>query len=510
MSATARSELDEPFTERVSRLYRELERAIKWNRPAILLAIYSSEFVRADAEAALAARLREIGQSITHYQVTNPINADIPLYLAQHSDRTRTIFFVSGLRWGGGSDGLNAYRALNIRREYFVEERIRAVFWLTEGEALELPKQAPDFWAFRHRVVEFVDLPMREQIIRTVSELAWRDLEDRTLHTDTDIKIELRERLLRDLPEVDETLAARAELMFTLAGLYWAKGDHDQAILLIHSALTASERVGNTRLQSLILNLLGNIYTELGREYEAIELYQRSITLDSNNAFPYHNLGNLYYRQGRINEAIAILRDEVAANPNNAAIYNDNGCVYYRWGVYDDAISAFQHAIELEPGFAIAHHNLGYVYYEIGIMNNAAVAFQHAIELDPKFLLPNHYLGKVYSFLNLINEAIVTFQHAIEIDPLYVRARISLAGCYRKIGNQLHYTEEIETARKLADQKNEYVRACFESVSENVNEALALLKVALEQRQVLPAVARRDPDFDFIRDDPRFKVLVGE
>jgi hypothetical protein len=32
----------EPFKERVDRLFHELELAVKWDRPSILLAIYSS------------------------------------------------------------------------------------------------------------------------------------------------------------------------------------------------------------------------------------------------------------------------------------------------------------------------------------------------------------------------------------------------------------------------------------------------------------------------------------
>jgi hypothetical protein len=57
-------------------------------------------------------------------------------------------------------------------------------------------------------------------------------------------------------------------------------------------------------------------------------------------------------------------------------------------------------------------------------------------------------------------------------------------------------------------QQNVYNRACFEAIQGNADEAIALLKIALEKRLVSTAVVRRDPDFDFIRDDPRFKALV--
>ena len=66
------------------------------------------------------------------------------------------------------------------------------------------------------------------------------------------------------------------------------------------------------------------------------------------------------------------------------------------------------------------------------------------------------------------------------------------------------------TRPQLTVKETEYDRACFESICGNVDEALALLKVALEKKQTPFAWARRDPDLDFIRDDPRFKALVGE
>ena len=54
-----------------------------------------------------------------------------------------------------------------------------------------------------------------------------------------------------------------------------------------------------------------------------------------------------------------------------------------------------------------------------------------------------------------------------------------------------------------------YNRACLRPFDGNVDEALALLKVAMEKKHMSLAWTRRDPDFELIRDDPRFKALVG-
>ena len=63
----------EPFEDRIDILFHELELATKWRRPSVLLAIYNSEYVRADADIALENRLQNLGQSAYHIKIKNLI-----------------------------------------------------------------------------------------------------------------------------------------------------------------------------------------------------------------------------------------------------------------------------------------------------------------------------------------------------------------------------------------------------------------------------------------------------
>ncbi len=636
-------ELELRFEERIDILFRELELAVRWNRPSILLAIYASEIVRADAEAALSERLRELGQTVTHYRVTGEENADIPLHLSQHPDKAQTVFFVSGLQWGGGSDGQGAYRALNIRREYFVDYRVRAVFWLTEKEAIALPAHAPDFWAFRHRVVEFVEPPEPGRIVPAARVLAWRDLDMYTLREDTDAKIALREALLADLPGGDETLAARADLLYTLAGLYWAKREYEKSVELWQQALRLAERLENVLLQAWCYNGLGNVYRALGRyedaqavyrraieldpkyvtphnglgnvyrdlsRYEdalaayrrAIELdpkfafphnglgnvyralgryedaliayrraidldpqyvaphnglgnvyadlgryedalaaYRRAIELDPKYAYPHNGLGNVYrdlgsyedalaaYRRaidldpkeaaphnglgnvyadlGRNEDALAAYRRAIELDPKFAHPHNGLGTVYHRQCRYDDALAAYRRAIELDPKEAAPHKGLGNVYADLGRTEDAIAAYQRAIELDPKYAHPHNDLGLIYYAQGRYEDALAAYRRAIELNPKYAAPLVGIAGASRHLGDMAQAARYVEMARALLP--DEYHLACLESISGNIDAAIEHLRKALEAKPDQRDWARRDPDFDFIRDDPRFKALVS-
>ncbi len=149
--------------DRVNIVLDELSLGIQWERPSLIVLVYRSEHIKKKVQTILAKALEESGQIVLQYVVDN-LHYDIPLDLLDHPKHKKAVYFVSGLRWGGGRGYSNAYRALNMHREYLVEGNIKAIFWLTINEGKQLARFSPDFWAFRHRVVEFLDLPLKDSI----------------------------------------------------------------------------------------------------------------------------------------------------------------------------------------------------------------------------------------------------------------------------------------------------------------------------------------------------------
>jgi hypothetical protein len=151
------------FEDRVNIVLDEVALGIQWERPSLILVVYRSEHVKNMVQAILTKSIGASGQDVLHYAVDKD-HYDIPLELLDHPKHERAVFFVSGLRWGGGRGYSNAYRALNMHREYLVEGNIKALFWITVNEGKQLARHSPDFWAFRHRVVEFLDLPSKKRV----------------------------------------------------------------------------------------------------------------------------------------------------------------------------------------------------------------------------------------------------------------------------------------------------------------------------------------------------------
>ncbi len=151
------------FEERVNIVLDELSLGIQWDRPSLIVIIYRSEHTKTRVQSLLGKSLKKSGQAVFLYSV-DKLHYDIPIEMINHPQHNRAVYFASGLRWGGGRGYSNAFRALNMHREYFVDGNIRAIFWLTKIEAKQLPRFAPDFWAFRHKVVEFPELPNQNKL----------------------------------------------------------------------------------------------------------------------------------------------------------------------------------------------------------------------------------------------------------------------------------------------------------------------------------------------------------
>jgi tetratricopeptide (TPR) repeat protein len=574
-------ELKESFETRTKRLGRELERAIQRQAPAILLVVYASEWVREEVERELRRHINDLGQKVVSVRVDKE-HGDIPVTLDSYENPQETVFLISGLQWGGGEDGLNAYRSLNLRREWFIEKNWRVVFWLTERETVALARQAPDFWAFRHRVIEFVEPPETGHRAAVARELAWRDWSE-NIRDETDAKIGLRESLLAELPENDETLASRLSLLITLGGLYWAARDYAKAeqafkrtieldrefkspiswgawsglggiyseLGQIDDAIQSYQRaIEFDPTDEHSWNNLGKLYSDLGQSGEAVQAYQKAIELAPKYTSPWNGLGNLYKDLGQTDQAIMAYEKAIELDPafayawqnlgnayrglgqNDNAIksyqraielpnsfgtptnahalaWNGLGIVYYDLGQNDDAIKAYQKAIELDPIFAPTWNGLGVIYRDLGQNDQAIQSYQKSIELDPKFALPWYSLGTVYLIIGDYEKALSAFTKAREIEPDDASYRASIVGVLKKLRRESEATELTKIIRPLMEKDEEYSRACFEAICGNLEEALRLLKIALEKKQQSLVWVRKDPDFDNLRDDPRFKELVG-
>ena len=209
-------EVEQTISERVNELANYLLRAGKAHKAAILFATYLSEFTRTNADTQLEKTLTERGETIIHVRIhPEGDTTDLPYYLRCHPQKGSAIFFIHDLTQGGET----AVKHLNYRREYFIDDQQRVLFWIHETEIGTLARTAPDFWAFRGRTISFLEQPTPESQNDLLSNLTFFNFHgDNTLpKTDLENGIRLRQELLAELPTNEGNLASRTELLYTLA-----------------------------------------------------------------------------------------------------------------------------------------------------------------------------------------------------------------------------------------------------------------------------------------------------
>jgi tetratricopeptide (TPR) repeat protein len=101
---------------------------------------------------------------------------------------------------------------------------------------------------------------------------------------------------------------------------------------------------------------LAKIYTNRGRAYNELRLYDQAIA-DYNQAISlapklqaaYYNRGNVYRLEGRYDQAIADYTIAIMLDPNDPEPYGNRGYVYELQGKRDQAIADYRASQQIAP-----------------------------------------------------------------------------------------------------------------------------------------------------------------
>ncbi len=371
------------FDENIGVLQEELNLAAKWGRPSILLAVHKSKLSQDKAENELESRLRREGRGVVRI-VVNPERADVPHLIMAAPASDQAVFLVSNIDWGGGEDGKEAYRALNLYRELFVENHIKAVFSLTSNEAANLARHAPDFWAFRHRVVEFASVRAAHKASLPAGLLLWDIPETVDPFDELEDKIRAREEIMTKLPRNSEALSTRVDLYYALAHLYWLCGDAERAQAALQSGLDLAMGHQLAELAWHLQNGMGVLLHEAGKYEEAAEAFHRALEAAPESSTLLINLSAATCMLGRNQDATIIGKRAVRIDPGDARIWNRLGYIYEAMGKVDDGRTCFGEAVELAPRDSAYLVSLAIAYWLVERPDEAMRHLQAARQLSAR------------------------------------------------------------------------------------------------------------------------------
>ena len=89
---------------------------------------------------------------------------------------------------------------------------------------------------------------------------------------------------------------------------------------------------------------------------EAIQEFDKAITIQPSYYFAYHKKGNALYNLQRYEEAIECYDKTIQKNPDDSLAWLNKGTAFIQMKEFEKAISCFDSAIELNPMFFSALH----------------------------------------------------------------------------------------------------------------------------------------------------------
>lgn len=212
---------------------------------------------------------------------------------------------------------------------------------------------------------------------------------------------------------------------------------------------------------------------------KAGEEFRRSLELNPRYAFAHHWYAiNYLIPLKRFDEAIAEIKEALAYDPLSLIINVTVGLVFYFGRQYDTAKEHYLKTLQMNQNFAMAHFFLGQVYVQKAEYQKAIEEFQESLKL----------FGNSTNMLAALGNA------------------AALAG-KKNIAEKV-----LENLRELAAKTyvSPYDMATIYAGLKDPDNAFRYLKQAVLERAYLLLYIQVDPVMDVLRQDKRFKVILGK
>ena len=199
---------------------------------------------------------------------------------------------------------------------------------------------------------------------------------------------------------------------------------------------------------------------------------------------------DLYFTRRDFYAALIKYLEAGRLNPYSEFIYNKIGITYSQLKFYTEASAAFYRAMGLNPKYPYPFNNLGSVYFAQDDKKKAEKYFRKAISMNPKVASFHINLGSLYFERKEMDKALAELKQGLSLDP--------------NIMNRAEAISLVAAGSQTSPTERSYMMARLYASVGDAQRAVDSLQSALNTGFTdLDAIAQ-EPDFDPIRNDPKF------
>jgi TolB-like protein/class 3 adenylate cyclase len=200
----------------------------------------------------------------------------------------------------------------------------------------------------------------------------------------------------------------------------------------------------------------------------------------------------------------------IELNPNYATGHH----WYSEWllymGMSAEALNEMALAVELDPVSQAIIKDQGIMFYYTRQYEKGIQMAKIALDLDPNFRPTHRLLSLCYQGLGMYDEAIKENQIWGDFIRNDVKTKVALAQIYAAAGQGAEarkWIPHIETGYELSGNDYRGMGLVYAALGEN-DKAFEWLEKSIHKHEESLCCLKVDPKLDYIRDDPRFNLLI--
>jgi len=166
-------------------------------------------------------------------------------------------------------------------------------------------------------------------------------------------------------------------------------------------------------------------------------------------AMVYNNRGVAWWRLDRFDEALEDYERALSIDPDDPETHVNKGNAHAFRNEYYAALASYGQAAVIEPTHPLVHRNMGNALWAIGELEPALKSYDRAVALTPGERMPYDLRARLLMHMKRYEGAIADFDAMLRLDARDAQAIYGRGICWERLGQTAKAEADYARARRI-------------------------------------------------------------